>query len=60
MNSCSIYSLPRQANEILKSREIREEPAYTISTLSKRLKRARAERRERVEEERLTRTFNDQ
>lgn len=33
MNSCSIYPRPRQANEILKSREIREEPAYYKHTL---------------------------
>jgi len=49
---------PRQVNEILKSREIPEEPAFYKHTLEDTTKTS--ERRERAREEGLTRTFNDQ
>lgn len=50
VNSCSIYPQPRQANEILKSREIPEEPAFYKHTLEDA---KTSERRKRAGEEGL-------
>lgn len=58
-NSCSIYPRPRQADEIFKSREIREKSAFHKHTLED-AKTERELRGKKGMEEGLTHTFNDQ